>query len=302
VNLFKRLRGHKALRYASLALTLVIALIAAAIVVAVTVDLGPVAKPYAERYGSRYLQRDVRIGALRINVFRGRVQVENLSIAGLQATDRPFFTAKTLAMNWSWLPAFALKPDFNVTSVELTDWVMLVEKWPNRHSFPRLTRNNPSNGPRRFTTTVKWLRAARGQFIYEDHETPWGIICRNLDIDIGNLPKYHGTATFSGGTVTIQDYVPMWANMKAAFDLDGPLIKLSRVDLETDGAVSVATGVVDAAHWPEQTYQVQSRVNFPRMRELFFKNEPWALSGDGDFAGTFHLFNGGSDPYSFGKR
>ena len=31
------------------------------------------------------------------------------------------------------------------------------------------------------------------------------------------------------------------------------------------------------------------------MRELFFPNEPWPLTGDGDFNGTFHLFKGGHD-------
>ena len=44
------------------------------------------------------------------------------------------------------------------------------------------------------------------------------------------------------------------------------------------------------AHWPNQGYQVKSRVNFPRMRELFFKDETWRLAGDGDFTGTFRLF------------
>ena len=43
------------------------------------------------------------------------------------------------------------------------------------------------------------------------------------------------------------------------------------------------------AHWPNQSYTVKSRVNFPRMRELFFKDEPWRISGDGDFNGTFQL-------------
>ena len=40
---------------------------------------------------------------------------------------------------------------------------------------------------------------------------------------------------------------------------------------------------------------MKSRLQFPRMRELFFANEPWQLVGDGDFDGTFHLFKGGHD-------
>ena len=82
----------------------------------------------------------------------------------------------------------------------------------------------------------------------------------------------------------------MWANMKAQFVIDGPRIHLERIDLHTDGATTVARGDVDTAHWPNQTYQVQSRVQFPRMRELFFKNETWRVAGDGDFTGVFQLF------------
>src|SRR5262249_32027731 len=235
------------------------------------------------------------IGTLRINVFRGRVVLQDMRIGGLHPEDRPFFTAKQIAIGLDWLPAFALRPDITIASVEINDWNMVVEKWQNQHSFPRFTRDNPNRGPRRFTTTVQYVHAARGRFTFEDHEAPWGVDAPNIDIVIGNLPEYHGTASLSAGTVTIQDYVPMWANMKAQFVLDGPLIKLPRVDLETDGAITVARGVVDAGRWPEQTYQVESRVRFPRMREIFFKNEPWPLAGDGDFKGTFHIFKDGRD-------
>ena len=31
------------------------------------------------------------------------------------------------------------------------------------------------------------------------------------------------------------------------------------------------------------------------MRELFFKNEPWEVTGDGDFTGMFQLFKAGAD-------
>jgi hypothetical protein len=295
VKLLQRLRAHKAVRYSGRAAAVAIALLAAAIVAVATVDLGPLAKPYAERFGSRYLDRELTIGSLTIHLYSGKVLVRDLRIGGLRTGDRPFFTARELAVHLDWLPALAWKPDINIASVEMTDWAMTVEKWEDRHNFPRFTRDNASRGPRRFTTTLRSLRASRGAFTFEDHEVPWGVVCRNLDIDIGNLPGYHGTATFTGGTVSIQDYVPMWANMKAQFALDGPLITLTRVDLETDGAVTVARGVVDAGHWPEQTYQVESRVRFPRMREIFFRNEPWPLSGDGDFKGTFHLFKDGRD-------
>ena len=99
-----------------------------------------------------------------------------------------------------WLAAFGRRPDIRVTSVELTDWRMLVEKWEQGHSFPRFVRNTDErpNGPKRFTTTLQHLRAWRGEFAYEDHEAPWSIVCPNIDLTIGNLPNYHGEATFTG--------------------------------------------------------------------------------------------------------
>ena len=124
----------------------------------------------------------------------------------------------------------------------MTDWQMLVEKWEGAHNFPRFSHDDGQppgrSGSRR---RCRYLRASRGQFTFEDHETPWSVVCRNLDINIGNLPNYHGTATFNGGTVAIQDFVPMWANMKAQFAIDGPRIHLDRIDLDTDGATTVAT-------------------------------------------------------------
>ena len=73
----------------------------------------------------------------------------------------------------------------------MTDWQMLVEKWDGAHNFPRFSHDDgkPPGGPKRFTTTLKYLRAYRGQFAFEDHETPWSVVCRNLDINIANLPQ-----------------------------------------------------------------------------------------------------------------
>src|SRR5207244_5747411 len=142
--------------------------------------------------------------------------------------------------------------EITITSVEMTDWTMLVEKWEDAHNFPRFTSDDDeAPAPKRYRITLKYLRAWRGQFAFEDHEVPWSIVARNLDINITNVPTYHGTAEFTGGTVNIQDYVPMWANMRARFVLDGPRVHLDRVDLETDGARTVATGEVDMGHWPE---------------------------------------------------
>jgi hypothetical protein len=296
VNVFKRLRSHRALRYLGLCLTVIVALLAAAIVASITVDLGPAVRAKAEDAGSKYIERPMHIGSLRIHLLTGKVLVENLRIDGLHPGDRPFFTAQRIAVALDWAPAFSWRPDITIGSVEMTDWQMLVEKWDGAHNFPRFNHDDGKPpGPKRLTTTLKSLHAFRGQFAFEDHETPWSVICRNLDISIGNLPKYHGTATFNSGTVTIQEFEPMWANMKAQFVIDGSRIQLDRIDMDTDGATTVASGEVDLAHWPNQGYQVKSRVDFPRMRELFFKDESWRLAGVGDFTGTFRLFKIGEE-------
>jgi autotransporter translocation and assembly factor TamB len=297
VSVLKRPLVRTVLRYLSVSLSVAAAIVAVALVASLTVDLGPGVREYAERTASTQLERQVTIGRLSVRLLTGRFLVENFSISGLRPGDRPFFTAQRLEVSVDWRPALARRPDIRITSVELTDWQMLVEKWQQGHSFPKLTRDDgrPPGGPARFTTTLQHLRAWRGQFTYEDHETPWSIVCPNLDINIGNLPHYHGDAAFTGGIVKIQDYVPMWANMHARFVLDGPMVRVDRIELETDGAKTVSHGDVDFARFPEMKFEVQSRMSFPRMRELFFKDESWRLLGEGDFTGTFHLFKGGHD-------
>ena len=289
---------NNVLRYVSLALMLAIAILAATVVSTLTVDIGPYFRGLVESEGSKALKRPIHIGALKVHVLSGRVLVEDFSIGGLQPTDRPFFTAKRLSVSVDWSTALRRRPEFTITSVELTDWKMLVEKRGDRHSFPKFTRDRDPNEPERpsrFKTTLKYVRAWRGRFAYEDQGAPWSIVAPNIDLNISNSPTYHGEATFTGGTIAIRDYVPMWANMKAQFSIDGSRLRLQKLEFETDGARSEAVGEVDFSRWPEMSYEVNSRVNFQRMREIFFSKESWKLAGDGDFRGTFRLFRGGHD-------
>ena len=69
------------------------------------------------------------------------------------------------------------------------------------------------------------------------------------------------------------------------FKIDGKIV-VEGIDLVTDGAVSHAVGEVDTARWPEQTYAVRSRIDFPRMKELFWARDRFTLTGTGEFAGT----------------
>jgi hypothetical protein len=296
VKFLSALRAHKAVRYLAFAATTVVVLLSAAIVSTLTIDLGPALRALAERQASERIKRPVHIGTLQLRVLRGRVELDDFSIEGLKPDDRPFFSARQLSLSLDWSKAIARRPEFIITSVELTDWRMLVEKFPDETSFPRFRNENATpGGPSRFTTTLKYFRGSNGHFTYEDHEAPWSVDAPNIEIDISNRPNYNGTARFHGGLIRIQDYLPMWASFDTHFVIDGGQLALDRIDIDTDGARTSGSGTVDLAHWPEQTYQVKSRVQFPRMREIFFAKEAWVLGGAGDFAGTFHLFKGGHD-------
>jgi translocation and assembly module TamB len=297
VNVLKRLRRHRLVRYARFGVSAAAATLAAAVVATLTVNLGPAVREYAEQQASSQIERPIHIGRLSIQILTGHVVLEDFTIEGLHPGDRPFFSAGRLSVALDWHGLFRRHPDFTISTVELTDWRMVVEKWDGAQSFPKLTRGDArqAQGPRSFTTTLRYLRAWRGEFVFDDHEIPWSVTCPHLDLNIVNVPRYHGDAVFTGGTVKIQDFAPMAANMKARFVLDGPRVHLDRIDLETDGARSVIRGDVDFANFPEMKFQIQSQVQFPRMREIFFEREAWRLTGDGDFTGTFHLFKGGYD-------
>ena len=273
MKLFSKLRAHKGLRYISFSLTIVVAILAATVVSTLTIDLGPALRAAAERAGTSRLKRPVHIGRLSLHVFRGRVLLEDFAIDGRSQGDTKFFTAKLLSVSLDWSKAIARRPEFVITSVELTDWFMTVEEWNNGHSFPKFTsdNNDTSSGPRRFTTTLQYLRAWRGQFVYENHEAPWGVVAPNIDLNITyNLlePHYRGQATFTGGNVHIQDHLPMWTAMKARFAIGMPLmLRMERIGIDTDGAETTAIGT-QTNRWPEMLYDVKSRVNFAHARAL----------------------------------
>jgi hypothetical protein len=284
------IRVRRGIKIAALILSV---LLATLIITTLTVDLGPALRSRAEQAGSRYLNRELKIGRLSVLVWNGRFRVENLVIGGLTPESRPFLTAARIDISMPWSTLFNRRVVFD--AIEMTDWKMYVETFPNgRHNFPRFTRGG-SRGPSRWTTTLQYVRAHRGEFIYEDHGTPWSTIARNLDVIVTRTNEYRGAAKFTDGTVAIQTYVPMRADMVSTFKIDGGKVLFDRIDLTSDGAKSVVTGSVDLANWPEQIYNVKSRIHFPRMRELFFARDSFTLFGDGDFNGTFHLFKGGRE-------
>jgi hypothetical protein len=291
------LKTTRAVRIAMLILAVILA---TAVVTTVTVDLGPGLRARAEREGSNFIRRPMRIGRLSIRLFNGRYRVEDLVIEGLEPASRPFLTAKAIDVSMPWSTLFSRRVVFD--EIQMRDWSMYVEAFPpspaypnGRHTFPRFTREG-SRQPSAWTTTLQYVRAHGGQFTYVDHGTPWSAVARNLSVIVSRpANEYRGQARFSNGTVAIQNYVPMRADMDSTFKIEGGKVLFDRLDLVTDGARSAVTGEVDLTRWPEQTYHVKSRIQFPRMREIFFARDRFSLHGDGDFTGTFHLFKGGRE-------
>ena len=112
---------------------------------------------------------------------------------------------------------------------------------------------------------------------FDDHGSRWGTVARNLDITVTKFAGYRGEANFHGGTVWIQDYVPMSMSMKSVFRVEEGIVRFERMTLLTDGAESNITGDADIKNWPEMTYKVKSTVDFKRMRELFFAKDNYTL-------------------------
>jgi hypothetical protein len=267
-----------------------------ALVTVFSVDVGPWLREPAEKQAAKYLKREFHIGRLTARLLRGHFIVSDVVIGGLNPGDRPFFTAKQITVKVPWWSILTRR--LVVESVDLRDWDMYVEQFADgRHSFPKFTPDDDGKpkGPKRFTTTVQVVRCVGGRFSYDDHGAPWSVDAPQLEVRIANTGEYRGEASFKDGLVRIASFEPMWANMRTRFKIDGGQIRLDRIDLETDGATSVINGNVDASHWPEQTYYVQSRVAFPRMREIFFAHDTFRLSGDGHFVGSFHLYKGGRE-------
>jgi hypothetical protein len=264
-------------------------ILAVAFVTTISVDLGPALKGRAEREASRFLNRPVTIGNMSVRLWNGRYQFHDFVIAGLDEGSPPFLTAKLISVSMPWGTLFDRRVVFD--SIEMTDWKMVIEYLPDgRNSFLKLPPRQPS-GERRWTTTLQYVRAHRGEFVYDDKSTPWKVICRNLDVTVSKpADLYTGHARFSDGLVAIQNYVPFRADMDTTFKIAGGRVLLDPINLTTDGTRSVLKGDVNLSYWPEQMFSVKSKIDLPRMRELFFANDTFELAGTADFDGVFHLF------------
>ena len=116
------------------------------------------------------------------------------------------------------------------------------------------------------------VHASRGMFTFQDHNTPWGIVARNLDVTVARPgSEYVGQARFSDGLTTIQGYVPFRTDMtrpsRSKAGACSSIASTSRPRASSRSSTATST----CRTWPELMLQVKSTIDLPRMRELFFR-------------------------------
>ena len=142
------------------------------------------------------------------------------------------------------------------------------------------------------------MLASRGHVTYVDHGTPWSIVAPDMRVQLFRRDArgdYGGTASFDGATVQIQTYEPFSARMQSRFSMQAPNLHFDRIDLLTDGAVSVLEGDLQMNNWPEQLYRIKSNIDIATQKDIFFHGQPFDATGDATFEGTFHYFKGGRE-------
>ena len=271
-------------------------IVAVVVVSTLTLDLGPALKARAERAGSDWLERTMTIGRLGVHLGSGKFVVEDLRIGGMYPNEPPWLEAKRIDVSLTWSALF--RREILLDSIEMTDWRMTVESFPDgRQTFPRLTGppRPPRTRPRVVVTTLQYVRAHRGELIINDYGSDWYAVLPNFEVVTTKAGDYRGQLRFSDGAIHIQKYEPMAAQMIADFKVADNKLVFDRMQLLTDGAVSDMTGVVDLRNFPEQLYQIRSRIQFPKQREIFFAHDRFSLFGEGNFTGTFHMYEGGRE-------
>ena len=114
------------------------------------------------------------IGRLGVHLGSGRFVVEDLRIDGMFPNEPPWLVAKRIDVSLTW--SALLHREVLLDSIEMTDWKMVVESFPDgRQTFPRLTGppRPPRTGPPLVVTTMQYVRAHRGELVFNDYGSDW---------------------------------------------------------------------------------------------------------------------------------
>ncbi|HWI19575.1 MAG TPA: hypothetical protein VNT81_17600, partial [Vicinamibacterales bacterium] len=270
--------------------------VAVLVVSLLTLDLGPLLKSRLEVEGSKWLDRTLTIGRLDVRLGSGKFVIENLRISGMYPNEPDWLEAKRIEVSLTW--SALLHREVLLDSIEMTDWRMIVESFPDgRQTFPRLTGppRPPRTGPRLVVATMQYVRAHRGELIINDYGSDWFMVAPNLDVVATKSGEYRGQLHWNDGTLYIQKYEPTPVHMDADFKVVDNKIVFDKIQLLTDGMVSDMTGVIDLPRFPEQLYKIRSRVQLPNQQKIFFARDNFTLFGEALFEGTFHMFKDGRE-------
>ena len=253
----------------------------------------PSARAPSSLKSARSYRRAVDSPAAGHAFVRSRISRHRRPAAG----DRPFFTAKRLSVSLDWSKAVARRPEFIVTSVELLDWQMLVEEWRDGHSFPKFgERDNDGNrraarvgSPRRSGICAPGADSSRTRTTRRR-----GASSRRTSISTSRTARsYHGGRSLHRRHGHDSGHLPMWANMKARFAIDGSNAADGPHRHRHRRRQTVAVGSVDMSiAGPSRLYARQVARATSRGCARFSCEGAWQLTGDGDFNGTLSSVQG----------
>ena len=140
-----------------------------------------------------------------MHLARGRFVIEDLQIDGMRPGEPPWLVAKRIDVSLTWRALFGR--EVLLDTIEMTDWRMVVESFPDgRQTFPRRDRSAaraPRTGPALVVTTLQYVHAYRGELVLNDYGSDWSMVAPE--------PRRHrvearssiaAQARFNGGTIT----------------------------------------------------------------------------------------------------
>ena len=190
-------------------------LVAVGVVTLFSINLGPSLRGLAERQGANFMKREFTIGRLSARLLTGDLSREHVRVGGLSKGDRPFFTAGRIVVDVPWWSI--LTRELVVEGVDVRDWRMVVETWPDgHHDFSEVhardevdqTETLRDHRPRR-------ARQPRRLHLRRSWRSVRSVTAQNLDVTISKTDTYRGTAAFRSATIRIAKFEPMWARMKS---------------------------------------------------------------------------------------
>ena len=161
-------------------------IVAVLVVSTLTIDLGPALKARAEKAGGDWLERKMTIG--RLGVHLGTRQVRHRGPAHRRhVSERAALARRQAHRRVADVERAVRHARVLLDSIEMTDWRMVVESFPDgRQTFPRLTGppRPPRTGPRLVVTTMQYVRAHRGELVFNDYGSDWRAVAPNLEVTV----------------------------------------------------------------------------------------------------------------------